>query len=628
MKLDKATLLKQKFWVLLFVSLPITLGAIFLLVTSVSGEIARAKATLDSKLKGLKTPEYKTPADIAEAKRAADVEKADEKRVWEQAWDMQKHLFLWPEAVESEFNFQSGKFAQQIKVYRGQARPPADAGKADRHLVGVVDVNKGSHLVVKVDGKSEMIYPSTFVSKNKIEGGREGLTEVGFEGIVKNDHVVIAYHEGKYFGEPLTIAEMSAYRQPLEVYMSQIVPILSQVEPMNAKGEGVVQLRGWWYDNDWDQWITKSSGPPERPDQRFLVYLRESWQRDSSGDISEEAWLAQEDLWIQKELFRLIRLSNDYVSKFEGVTEADKKGGADKNKFYTYKNPYWELGLKLAGNNELIVSLKNLQSRRQKLGVNFRIWFNGKGKEPETFLVDDEPLGPSGTPEATRVKAYPFKENLVRTGIFGVEQVLTWETAAVKRIDNITIGSLSSDEYSHSHRTFAYDQFTLKRMEVKPVDPLEAKRVATKPKLKTRIDVGGNDLTKHNLIRNRYLNYLDVTPQSRRVPVAVVLIVDQDHVDRVLTAFGNSMLRFVTQQFAINRYPGSLRPVLPNPNLGIRWGNRPPPPGTDLRFLTTMSPETATPTEMESNIELVLHGTVTLYERTPPPLQLTAAAQK
>jgi hypothetical protein len=61
----------------------------------------------------------------------------------------------------------------------------------------------------------------------------------------------------------------------------------------------------------------------------------------------------------------------------------------------------------------------------------------------------------------------------------------------------------------------------------------------------------------HKLVSDRYF---DVTPQARRVPVAVVLIVDPAHVTRVETAFANSPLRFLINQVLINRYPRSVRP--------------------------------------------------------------------
>jgi hypothetical protein len=147
-------------------------------------------------------------------------------------------------------------------------------------------------------------------------------------------------------------------------------------------------------------------------------------------------------------------------------------------------------------------------------------------------------------------------------------------------------------------------------------------------------------LTKHGLMRTRYL---DVTAQARRLPVAVSLIVDQDHVDRVQTAFANSKLRFLMTQVILNRYPSSLLPPLlaaqggggvfnPMPmgdGGGIKKvGSAPPPmfPMVPPDFIkggfgpmgVGMNPAaTSTSEEMETNVELVLYGIVTLYERYP-----------
>ena len=122
-----------------------------------------------------------------------------------------------------------------------------------------------------------------------------------------------------------------------------------------------------------------------------------------------------------------------------------------------------------------------------------------------------------------------------------------------------------------------------------------------------------NEITKHNLIRNRYV---EVTPMvSRRVPVAVALIVDQDHIDYVQQAFNNSKLRFLTTQESFNRFPGSLRPQLPiEPMAG----------GADTPNSRNYRPEPVQPTagadDLEINIEMLIYGIVTLYERYPPPL--------
>jgi hypothetical protein len=68
---------------------------------------------------------------------------------------------------------------------------------------------------------------------------------------------------------------------------------------------------------------------------------------------------------------------------------------------------------------------------------------------------------------------------------------------------------------------------------------------------------GGDPNRPHGLI---YERYADVAKQARRMPVCVVMVIDQDHIQRVLASFADSKLRFWTTQVIVNRFPGSLRP--------------------------------------------------------------------
>jgi hypothetical protein len=161
----------------------------------------------------------------------------------------------------------------------------------------------------------------------------------------------------------------------------------------------------------------------------------------------------------------------------------------------------------------------------------------------------------------------------------------------------------------------------------------------------------------HGLIPDRYL---EVTPQFRRVPVAVVLIVDQNHVDRVLTAFNNSKLRFLMTQVLLNHYGHSVKPDLsseradegaagpgpmgPTGPMGAGSGGPAFPGGSGKGGLVgpgrpggffpggkmpggfgpvgggsdSNGSQPAATDNMEANMELVIYGIVTLYERYPP----------
>ncbi len=103
-----------------------------------------------------------------------------------------------------------------------------------------------------------------------------------------------------------------------------------------------------------------------------------------------------------------------------------------------------------------------------------------------------------------------------------------------------------------------------------------------------------------------------LNPAFRRVPVSLVVIVHPDHVDNVLTTFNNSRLRFLTTQFLINQTRENIQPLLPEELASVPAGG----------FRQPARPKTQPVDDnLTNNLELVLYGIVTLFERYPPPLQ-------
>ena len=103
--------------------------------------------------------------------------------------------------------------------------------------------------------------------------------------------------------------------------------------------------------------------------------------------------------------------------------------------------------------------------------------------------------------------------------------------------------------------------------------PEPASRGGTAPAASTKT-------ANYSIERNRYLI---VTDQSRHLPLAVTLTIDQSHLHEVLAAFANSKLRFQTTQVEFRRVPAAApaassrnpaAPGGPNPNGG---GPMPPP---------------------------------------------------
>jgi hypothetical protein len=260
------------------------------------------------------------------------------------------------------------------------------------------------------------------------------------------------------------------------------------------------------------------------------------------------------------------------------------------------------------------VKASNMTTRRQPLDVQLWINFANKSADQEAkrlagaewaafrsanyemINIPGEPINPKGYSESERLVTIDLPpETLQRVRIFDVEQVLTWKTAAVRRIDEIGIAD-------HSHRTIVSGLKPLKEAaaaQLIPGQPPPPDQALLQSKL-----------SEYGL---RFDRYSEVTPQARRVPVAVSLIVDQQHINRVLAAFANSNLRLVITQVAQHHFPGSVRPLALDPSIkGPSRGGFPQP------FGPPGQPGQLGGEEQETNIELVIYGIVSLYERHPP----------
>ncbi len=652
MKFNKEILLKQRFWILLSLSLVIALSGIFVLLTAVGAHIASERGQLESKLSEInKTLQGDTKNEswvAVRAKEAADWEQ-EKAKVWKRAFEAQEKIITWPEAFDKYFRFNSGLFALDIVIERKGEAPAEPFKNDDSHFQGTVTHKEKDFITVVGQDKREKTFFRTDRGTVTLNSGGGGQ-KASFLDIRSKDQVRVTFEQGRYFNDPLTDSEQNEYTR---TYHSQIKDIIELVQPVDSKGNGVVQLKGWPADDGW--FGQKDKWPPK--EAKFFSYVAGDW--NIANNISEEAWMAQEDLWIQRELYRLVRLANDYVAKFKGP------GGAGKN-WQKFTNPYWQLELRLADARKLEVKIRNLLDRRQKLDLSFRVRFDPKGplekislgykpRDPYGSKKQDEKTGEPTDSYTTQIE---LAGGVSRSGVYEVEQVLTWETAAVKRIDQVSIGNVAAGDCAHSHRTFPEGVRPLKKEEKVEAPAGEGggpggDKVFMPPGLRPGQPGGpgqggfdkGNR-TNNGLISDRYL---EVTPQARRLPVALVLIVDQDHVDRVQTAFANSHLRFLPTQVILSRYPNSLRPNLaltgempaggeggkfmpPGPGPGpVRPPMPPGPMGVPVRPPGLDSPAEGQASgggdEQESNMEFVIYGILTFYERYPPRVIAPVAAE-
>ena len=668
-KFDKEMLIKHRFWVLLGISVPLVLVAVFILITSVSADIESSRKKLADKYKAAQANAQVGPRVIEVHTKEAEVWKQQETKVHEIAFKAQDSLFTWPDAVEERFDFQHGWFATDIKIIPAPTGdPPADA--EDLCHGKVVRIDPDSVVIAGKEKKEARFYATLKVKVTKQDKKENEKDQ--WATIQPGDWLAITYYKSKYFYDPLTINEQNEFARS---YKSQLDAILHIVDPVNAKGVGTVQFNGWPY--------REGDLPP--PHSKFFTYVDKEWNVE--GFIYDEAWMAQEDLWIQRELFRLIRVANDSVAKC--IYQRDAKEDPtkpvpparfeDKTKPITFANPNFELKFEWLGDGKLAVTAKNLLPRRQKLDVNFRVKFNKSPNQElssEPILIDGEPLDPKGIGKDSFRKEIPLEKGRVqRTGIYAVEQILTWETAPVKRIDHVAIGSATS-EIAHSHKTFPqgsqpYRKEEKKEDAAKDANPMGGLGVppgvgggAGKEGMMAFGGGGAAGQGQANVGINGVLKdrYLEVSDQSRRLPVGLALIVDQDHIGRVLTSFNNSKLRFLTTQVLLNRYPNSVRPnvagtggeagepkefeqppmpmfqpmgvLMPGVGSGPRGGGSSPPtgglgapPGLAAGGFPGMlaggapgipsAGNTGGSEELENNLELVIYGIVTLYERYP-----------
>jgi hypothetical protein len=348
----------------------------------------------------------------------------------------------------------------------------------------------------------------------------------------------------------------------------------------------------------------------------------------------EDIWLAQEDLWVKRELLRIVGDANDAAGHFTELAGAGGARGqpaAKDSHRKRYRSPFWEIDLALTRNGRgrwaMRGTLKNITQHRLPLGMEFWILLEpdkGKGAQAPSstaWFVDGEPLGPG---QSTPLPMLELQESLTVAGLFGIEQIMTWLTAPIKRVDQLSVDASSS-----------------RTADQELVGPSWLSRPPA------------TAMTKNGL---GILRYVDVTPQVRHMPVGMAVIMDEDQIPLFLAAFANSKLRMQTLQChwrhtrekiqgpveeasddpvlrklaqqgkaelregPTNIYGKGLGRTAPRATGGKGGQGRRPPPNTGAP-----SRPAATQEEEMSLVELAAYGVASLYERYPPR---TAAAGK
>jgi hypothetical protein len=686
MKMDKETLIKQRFWVLLGAVVPLVLLSVLVLWFGVRKAIAQWQAKVEQQVQAPTAIKNERNQEWISAlsKQEKEVEKVW-MQVWKEGWDSQAALVTWP--TEQQKRFTRGLFATQIKVSRGgaaqptQAPKPGPGGKPEAPAKGVQPPVKGAQPppkggkppakpdqsgkgapggvqtsakekgylirgIVKSAGKRVLVVQAlvekdppavgtapvatkpqnpkdrfekrefTFFIHPKMQlavGAEQPSDAETFNGKIQDgDQVEVTYYSGKFFGDEFTEDEKEKY---IDGYREQFRPLADFLK--NAAGKRIVKLVGGW------------EGKKTIPIPNIIRH-EEGWSRDPLPK-AEEIWRAQEDLWIQRELLRAVQTANNYVARFQGT------GGTQENATYVFSNPFWEFKLRRVRDNEgkaiLKGNLTNVSRQRQNLGIDFLIQttLGTKNSKPalETWRIAGEPLKPRERLEVT----HPIKADNP-DGLFAIEQVLEEATVPIKRLDKIALSQ-------HSHRTFLKGLHPRHGKEVKKTPASnQAPGKTPGPGGKTPPPdmvgkVGGKGKDEKPDPNNRYS---DATPQFRKMPVAMVLVVDQDSAHYLLTALEESKLRFQITQVVLTKAASfkdiakkdqkdqpkpkgdGFRPAMgefPKPGeFPPRGGFR--PPGNGFPVPGPRDTGSAAPvSDQKPLMELVVYGYATLYERFP-----------
>lgn len=510
MQVDKEKLIKHHFWILLGVSVPLVLIAYLILAFSVSGKVKAEQDKVENmkkSLDGITNP--KNGDHLAQYQKRSEKVSAKQDVVWGTAFNTQRDLMTYPREMQ------------------------------------VVQDEKGK---------------------------RFRLAEA-------------------QYGEPINANDLADYAQNQDTgYVTQIREVYEMPQPYNEVSEPLVQYRGTWNNVI-----------------RVVVNRGEAWK--VLPPTNEEFWLAQEDLWVQRELLRIIRECNNTFATFKEVTDpnpaeapkaepqADEKKADDKKpdekkaddaaekpapkpviktdpKHRKFANAHWEVDLQLVrnakGESVLRGTIKNKTKVKRLVDFYLRVQVQEGSALRAYILVSGEPVAAGVT---LPIRESAAIDSLSPQGIFGVEQMLNWRTAPVKRVDELAMGYHGHRQHTRPLVPAKFIRDAIQKAQAEAAESNEnAGGTAGPPGVGQPTMAGGGGppsqggtggnrntmMTPNGLIRNRYI---DTNDQVRRMPVGMVVVVDQANVQDFLAAFANARLRIQTTQFHLQHFRENIRPA-------------------------------------------------------------------
>lgn len=387
--------------------------------------------------------------------------------------------------------------------------------------------------------------------------------------------------------EPQTILTRNEFKRR-EVYLAEY----SNAEPLkNYAGTGMADtVAPTRFANGWQTTLRYVTIPETGGETGWGV-----------GPVnSDQLWLALEDVWVQRALLQAIRQVNADVGRFDKIDRRDENGKAlpDNPLERRFKSRLWEVELKVTrrDDNKWFVGgkLRNLSDRLQLLGsqvdgrpapLRLMLKLTPDGA-PWPFEIEGAFVAGGATIDVQPTERHVLPPTTTPIEIFSVEQPFDGATVPVRRIDRMVLGYKDSrhaglplkgpDQVSPDDKDKVFPEY--KRQAAAAADGgaagsggmegyggAQQQQMSMKPGgAGAAGGTRGGGSTREGggavgtVVDGNKARYVDVTPQVRRMPVAISLITDQAYIQDVLLAYANSPLRFQVTQVHWQRFRGNL----------------------------------------------------------------------
>lgn len=592
---------KHHFWILLGVVPLLTLIGVLTVSSRVGGEIAKRKADIKAANDKIQSKMNPVPTvRITETEKQVAKVSARQGGLHKDNWDRQKHLYTWPA---------NSKLLREIEY--GEANidknvEPINDLRVQRALENVPQAGRAAAFKKMQDDWAKLN-----------PAGRTANVRAYLAGLSAADRKAALEPAWPKFGDPLPTdrGEFDEFRaRGNEVYLPEFSTLLKKdaIGPGTGMADKVAptQFRGGWENvlrhvNNWgtvqltkdqvwlimeDIWVQRSLLEGVRSVNEEMATFRRA-VRDKNGNIAVDPWFDEQGYKLDKDGKRV-------------ATPDEEKTKA------LFRNRTWGLDLELVKDgNDLYLggTLTNLTDRLQLMGTNntmlLKVWFSkDAAAQPMIFRVGGEFLPGVGSKKTIRVDMrdqvvdanvlpivrvpdqHRVPATLNAVEIVRVEQVFDVRTVPIKQINAMELGKLDS---RYAAVQLVTPSFIKETAPAAPADggmngpggmgpggPPPGMGGGPPPmpggpgpgagggqsSTKGKASGGGTVADVIDGNRRRYLPdpANPDKPMVRRMPVAIVVVVDQAYMQDVQLAFANSPLRFQITQVTWRRYRGEL----------------------------------------------------------------------